>query len=84
MIHVCDSGLSDYTATLTIAVLFNIILTLQMVEIYIYIFWDGILTVKDNGMVGILTDKPFLHQNSLAQPVGDIDTCINSDGIGAI
>ncbi len=43
----------------------DIILTLQMGEIWI--FWDGILTVKTNGRVGTLIDKPFLCQNSLGQ-----------------
>ncbi len=42
-------------------------------------FWEGILTVKTNAMVGILTDNPFLHQNSLDQPSCTgfvIDMCI--------
>ncbi len=34
------------------------------------IFWEGILTEKDNGRVVILRDKLFLHQNSLGQPGG--------------
>ncbi len=33
-------------------------------------FWEGILTVKANGRVESLTDKPFFHQNSLVQPGG--------------
>ncbi len=45
--------------TLTTTILSHIILTLQRVEIYI--FWEGILTVKANGKPEILTYKPFLH-----------------------
>ncbi len=62
-----DRDPSDPHGSLTSAVLSDIILTLQMVEILI--FWEGILTVNVNGRVGILTDKSVLHQNSLGQPV---------------
>ncbi len=47
---------------------FDIILTLQIVEILI--FSDGILTVETNCRMGILMDKPFLHQNSLEKTLG--------------
>ncbi len=77
-----DRGPSDYTGTLTTAILSYIILTLQMVEIYI--FWEGILTVKANGRVGILTDNPFLNQNCLGQHRIHIDMCIRNTDIPSI
>ncbi len=65
---------------LTTAILSDLILTLQMVEILI--FWEGILTVKPNDRVEILRDRHFLHQNSLGQPApqgltltGALDSC---------
>ncbi len=35
-----------------------------------YVFWKGILRVKTNRRMVILTDQPFLHQNPLGQPGG--------------
>ncbi len=44
-----------------------------MVEILI--FWDWFQTVKAiKGRMRILTDKSFLHQNSLGQPGGQVAT----------
>ncbi len=54
--------------------IFNIILTLQIVEILIS--WERILTLKANSRVGILTDKPFLCQIYIDMCIIINDSCI--------
>ncbi len=60
--HVTTQG------TLTTAILSNIILSFQILDILIC--WEGVLTDKDNNILGMLIHKPFHHQNSLGYPGG--------------